>query len=154
MNRIASSIALLVVSTLLVGCNSTRTDTFDIEIRNATGQPLTLSLAKDGPPYEPAWATPQDLAIETPKRREQWSGGPSGMAAVPPGKTASVKRLQGQFNSGVNGYLRVYAGDLTISEMLAKGKDSPNRLDVLLKPGANVVVVSEKAGKLVAEPAK
>ena len=153
MNRIAF-IALIAISALIVGCNTTRTDTFDIEIRNATSQPLTLSLAKDGPPYEPAWATPQDLAIETPKRREQWSGGPSGMAAVPPGKTASVKGLRGQFNSGVNGYLRVYAGDLTISEMLAKAKDSPSRADVMLKPGVNVVVVSEKAGRLVTQSEK
>src|SRR5688500_3418732 len=67
------------------GCNSTRTDTFDVDIRNATEQPVTLSLAKDGPPYEPTWATPEDLAIESPKLREEWAGGPSGMGVVPPG---------------------------------------------------------------------
>ncbi|QOV89586.1 hypothetical protein [Humisphaera borealis] len=139
---------------IFAGCGATRTDSFDIDLRNATGQPLTLSLAKDGPPYEPSWATPQDLAIESPKRREQWSGGPSGMAALPPGKTASVKGLRGQFNPGVNGYLRVYAGDLTISEMLSREKGSPSRVDLMLKPGANKFVIAEKAGSLVAEPEK
>lgn len=139
---------------LMAGCSGRRTDSFDIEVRNATSQPLTLSLAKDGPPYEPAWATPQDLAIETPKRREQWSGGPSGMGAVPAGKTASVAGLRGQFDSGVSGYLRIYGGELTISEMLARGSDSPGRVDVRLSPGANRIVITERAGRLVAEPAK
>lgn len=134
---------------LAVGCS--RTESFDIDLRNNTAQPLTLSLAKDGPPYEPSWATPQDLAIETPKRREEWSGGPSGMTSVPPGKTASVKGLRGQFDAGVQGYLRVYAGELTISQMLAKSPESPGRVDVPLKPGMNIITVGEKNGRLVAE---
>lgn len=152
MNRIAASLLLLtLLLSALVGCNSTRTDTFDIELHNATNGPLTLSLAKDGPPFEPSWATPQDLAIETPKRREEWSGGPSGMTAIPAGKTATVTGLKGQFNAGTKGYIRAYVGELTISEMLAREPDSPNRIDVPLKPGVNRIRIIEKSGHLAAE---
>lgn len=136
------------------GCNSTRTDTFDVDIRNATDKPVTLSLAKDGPPYEPTWATPEDLAIESPKIREEWAGGPSGMGVVPPGKTASVKGLTGQFDGGTRAFLRAYAGDLTISQMLSKGRESPDRIDVRLAPGPNRIVLVEKTGRIVAEADK
>ena len=147
---------LLVCSTALMvlGCNSSRTDTFDVDIRNATKGPVTLSLAKSGPPYEPTWATPEDLAIETPKLREEWAGGPSGMGVVPAGKTASVKGLKGQFDGGSRGFLRAYAGELTISQMLSKGRESPDRVDVPLAPGANRIVLVDKAGRIAAEPEK
>ena len=135
------------------GCTSTRTDTFDVEIRNDTSGPVTLSLAKDGPPYEPTWATPEDVAIESPKRREEWAG-PSGMGVVPPGKTASVKGLTGQFDSGSHGFLRAYAGDLTISQMLSKGSGSPDRVDVPLAAGANRIVLVERSGRITVEALK
>lgn len=143
-------LALLLPMFLLSGCSTSHVDTFDIEVRNATTQPLLLSLAKDGPPYEPAWATPEDLAIESPKRREQWAGGPQGMGLVPPGKSALVKGLKGTFEKSTRAFLRAYAGDLTISQMLAKSRESPDRVDIALSPGANQIVVSEKAGRLVA----
>lgn len=136
------------------GCTSTRTDTFDVEIRNDTAGPVTLSLAKDGPPYEPTWATPEDVAIESPKRREEWAGGPSGMGVVPPGKTASVKGLTGRFDGGSSGFLRAYAGDLTISQMLSKSNGSPDRVDVPLAPGANRIVLVEKSGRITVEADK
>ena len=135
----------------VLGCNSTRTDSFDVDIRNATSGPVTLSLAKSGPPYEPTWATPEDLAIETPKLREEWAGGPSGMGVVPAGKTASVKGLKGQFGAGSRGFLRAYAGELTISQMLSKGRESPDRVDVRLAPGANRIVLVDKGGRIGAE---
>jgi len=153
MNRFAArSLAILVLNFVVTGCSApSRTETFDIELENATSGPLTLSLAKDGSPYEPSWATPQDLAIETPKRREEWSGGPSGMTAVKAGQTASVQGLKGRFDAGVQGYIRAYAGELTISEMLARAPDSPSRVDVLLKPGMNRIRIIEKSGHLAAE---
>ena len=143
---------LLVCSAALTvwGCTSTRTDTFDVEIRNATSGPVTLSLSKNGPPYEPTWATPEDLAIESPKLREEWAGGPSGMGVVPAGKTASVKGLTGQFDAGTRGFLRAYAGDLTISQMLARSQGSPDRVDVELTPGVNRIVLTDKSGRITA----
>ena len=143
---------LLVCSAALTvwGCTSTRTDTFDVEIRNATSGPVTLSLSKNGPPYEPTWATPEDLAIESPKLREEWAGGPSGMGVVPAGKTASVKGLKGRFDGGTRAFLRAYAGDLTISQMLARSQGSPDRVDVELVPGANRIVLIDKSGRITA----
>ena len=132
------------------GCAPARTDTFDVDIRNATSGPVTLSLSKDGPPYEPTWATPEDLAIESPKLREEWAGGPSGMGVVPAGKTASVKGLKGRFDGGTRAFLRAYAGDLTISQMLARSQGSPDRVDVELVPGANRIVLIDKSGRITA----
>ena len=149
-----AGVASLLLSCLLLlagGCNSARTEQFDIEVRNQTDQPLTLSLAKDGPPYEVAWATPEDLAIESPRRREDWENTPSGMSLLPPGKTASIRKLAGQFDPGTRGYLRVYAGDLSVSEMLARTIGSPNRVDVPLVPGFNDITIVTHEGHIKAK---
>jgi hypothetical protein len=141
MNRCVAAL-LFALPLAAGGCASPRTDTFNIEIRNDTKQPLTLSLAKDGPPFE------------SPKLREKWSGGPTGMALLPPGKTASIKGLTGMFNARTKGYLRAYAGDCTISQMSARSPGSPDRLDVPLTPGDNRLVIVEDATRIVAKPAQ
>jgi hypothetical protein len=153
MNRCVAAL-LFALPLAAGGCASPRTDTFNIEIRNDTKQPLTLSLAKDGPPFESAWATPEEIAVESPKLREKWSGGPTGMALLPPGKTASIKGLTGIFNARTKGYLRAYAGDCTISQMSARSPGSPDRLDVPLTPGDNRLVIVEDATRIVAKPAQ
>ena len=127
-------------SVLLVGCS--RTEKFDITVRNDTGGPVTIALTKDGPPFEPVWASPEDLAIGSPKADEQ-----HGYLMLPAGKEADVS-VQGKFDSGTRGYLRVYRGDLQISDMVAIGPGSPNRLDVPLRPGPNRVVVGQSQGRL------
>src|SRR5687768_12016867 len=129
--------ALLLASAF--GCSSARTQTYDIHVTNSTSGPVTISLAKDGPPYEAAWASPEDLAIESPRYRER-----GGMGVIPPGKTASTEKLTGRFEANAQGYLRVYAGDLTISEMLSKSRGSPGRVDVPLVPGRNDIRVEDK----------
>jgi hypothetical protein len=123
------------------GCSPTQTRTFDVTVRNQTPGPLTLSLAKDGPPYEPAWATPEDVATESPRLREDWRRTQGGMKAVPPGRVADVRGLTGKFESGTHAYIRVYAGELSISEMLSKSRGSPDRVDVPLQPGANEITI-------------
>src|SRR6478609_7191105 len=94
----------IVVTALLTligaGCAPTQTRTFDVTVRNQTPGPLTLSLAKDGPPFEPTWATPEDIAKESPKAREDWKQTPGGMSALPAGRVADVRGLKGQFESG------------------------------------------------------
>ena len=136
--------ALLLTASL--GCSSHRTETFDINVTNATDGPVTISLAKDGPPYESAWASPEDLAIETPRYRER-----GGMGVIPPGKTASVDKLTGRFDPNTQGYLRVYAGEPTLSEMLARSRGSPGRVDVPLVPGRNDIRVIDKGGNIAAQ---
>ena len=136
--------ALLLASSL--GCGSARTQTYDINVTNSTSGPVTISLAKDCPPYEAAWASPEDLAIESPRYRER-----GGMGVIPPGKTASVEKLTGRFEGSAQGYLRVYSGDLTISEMLSKSRGSPGRVDVPLVPGRNEIRVEDKGGHITAQ---
>lgn len=137
-------LVLLVSLALLAsagGCSQTQTRTFDVTVRNQTPGPLTLSLAKDGPPYEPAWATPEDVATESPRLREDWRRTQGGMKAVPAGRLAEVRGLTGKFESGTRAYLRVYAGELSISEMLSKSPGSPDRVDIPLVPGANEITI-------------
>lgn len=133
------------------GCHSARTERFDLTVHNGTDGPLTLSLAKDGPPYEPTWATPEDFAQESPRLREAWSQ-PGGMTGLAAGKTADVRNLAGRFDPGVRGYLRAYAGDLSISQMLSKSAGSPDRVDVRLLPGANDITIVLEGTHLKAMP--
>ena len=52
-----------------------------------------------------------------------------------------MRGLKGQFDSGTHAYLRVYNGELNISEMLAKGPGSPDRVDIPLEPGRNEITI-------------
>lgn len=133
---------LPILLTIVAGC--ARTDKFDISVRNETSNALTLALTKDGPPFEQLWAGPEDLAIESPHAEEE-----HGFVVLPPGKDADVS-LEGKFDAQTRGYLRVYRGDLLISDMNAIGKSSPNRLDLLLTPGPNHFVIIDAGGKLAA----
>ena len=144
--RLLLLLPALLLPALAAACSSYRTEKFDITVHNATTQPVTFSLAKNGPPYEPAWASPEDIAIETPRYRER-----GGMGVIRPGGTASVEKLTGRFDPNTDGYLRVYAGDLTISEMLSKSRGSPGRVDVQLVPGRNDVRVVDNVGSIAAQ---
>jgi hypothetical protein len=133
--------ALLSLLVFVVGCaNSTRS--YDLAIRNNSSKPLTLVGAKDGTPKEPVWTTPEDLMAGTN------SANPSfGLGVVPPGKVATVSNLTGKFASGANAYLRIYAGDLSLGEVLKIGPGDPSRIDITLAPGQNVFVVKDQDDK-------
>jgi hypothetical protein len=131
---------LLLACVAFTGCS--RTDTFDIAVRNDTAGPLTLALAKDGPPYEQTWASPEELAIESPRADERHA-----YLMLEPGKEGYVT-LKGKFDRNTRGYLRAYRGDLQISEMNAIGPASTNRLDLLLRPGPNAFVIMDAGGRL------
>lgn len=134
-------LAPLIAATALVGCTPTATHRFDVTVRNDTPNPLTLALVKDGPPYEAAWATPEDFAIDASRAREEWAGKTGRLRGLPPGKTAEVVGLTGKFEAGTRAFVRVYNGDLTVSQMLSKAADSPDRVDVILVPGPNELTV-------------
>jgi hypothetical protein len=155
MIRRAALLSLCLLAGLTaVGCSSARTETFDVEVRNNSIHPLTITLAKNGPPYEQAWASPEDLAIETPKlreRRDQWQGSAAGMTMIPPGKSAGVSKVQGRFAPETKAYLRIYTGDLTLSQMLARSAGNPLRLDIQLTPGTNRLIVNDTPGGIKAD---
>jgi hypothetical protein len=135
--------SLFTLLAVLTGC--ARTESFDVTVRNGTKSPLTLALTKDGPPFEPVWASPEDLAIQSPTADER-----HGYVVLPPGREGDVS-VQGKFDHGTRGYLRVYRGDLQVSDMNAIASSSPNRLDLPLSPGRNVFVIVESRGRLAEE---
>ncbi len=142
--RTASLLSLVL---LVVGCGPALR-TYDVSVKNETAQPLTLALTKDGPPYEEAWASPDDIAAG---RVKMSADARMGYATIPVGATRGVKDLPGKFDAGTHALLSVYRGaDLTIRDMIAT-KPGPNRQDVLLKPGPNRYIVRDREGALTVE---
>jgi hypothetical protein len=129
-----------------VGCSRAPTHTFEVFVRNETFEPITIGVTKDGPPYEARWASPEQIAYRTVTHDEmQWG------QVVHAGRTADTT-VRGQFPSRVYGWLRVYRGEnLTLEDLMAVGRDSPNRVDVRLRPGDNVFTVREERNELVVE---
>ena len=137
----------LMAAVALVGCAPKAT--FDLTIMNQTAGPVTVGLVKDGPPPEPAWAAPEDQALET--RLEAMS--PWGHV-IPPGRTMDSPPISGTFPQGTVAYLRVYAGKHSNAQLLAISRSSPDRTEALLFPGhSNIVVRTDEAGHLRAERA-
>src|SRR5437763_1107016 len=118
-NRLTLLLAAMLGTIVLGGCSPTRTEEFDITLRNKTPRPLLLNLAKDGPPLQLAWATPEDLSRKTPEIWEDWKSNRT-IPLLEPGKTATIHKLTGRFDAGTHAFLRVYAGDLNVAQMLSK----------------------------------
>ncbi len=149
--RAVGSTGALIVILMAGGC-ATRTETYDINIHNATTLPLTITLAKEAGtgrvpgPYEATWASPEDVAIGSSNDREWWD-----KQVVPAGRDAWVHHLSGQFNPDTRGVLRCYLGNLKIDEVLSRVKGSPDRVDVPLTPGQNDITVVDRDGHLAAD---
>ena len=139
-------ICLISLAGLLAGCAQTRS--YQVAVRNETAKPITVGFAKEeGGPFEPAWATPEQIAIETPSYAERnWDS-----VQVPPGKTGVAGPLEGKFDGTARPFLRVYAATGKLEDLIAISRGSPHRTDVLLTPGRNAIVIHEQDGKLVAE---
>src|SRR5688572_27925725 len=127
--RMIRHVVVLATCCLATGCRPTKT--FDLAVRNETDDFITLALTKDGPPFEPVWATPEDIAAHAPHATD----GP-GFKLVPPGRTAEAV-VKGTFDKGTGAILRVYRGELEVQEMTKVSPTSPHRLDVPLTPGPN-----------------
>lgn len=135
---------LLAVLLLIAGCASTRTETFDLAVKNQTSGPISVWLTKDGPPVEEGWMSPEQLA-QLPQTTK------FSFRTFEPGKVGQAGPLTGQFDPGVNAWLRVYQGLHTFDEILAISRGSPDRLDYLLTPGRHQITIIEKDGRLIAE---
>ena len=136
------AMSLPVLALLLVGCAEKHT--FQIAVRNETSEPLTAGLAKEGGKYEAQWASPEEAVLHTTGDDERgWDS-----VVVPPGETRSAGPVTGDFSGGAIAMLRVYKGDLKLSDVLAISRGSPNRLDIALDEGRNAIIVRDEAGKL------
>ena len=134
---------VLLVGMTLVGCN-TKSYTYSVAVKNDTTEPLMIGFAKDGPPFEDNWATPEQIArIETRNDVHRWG------VPTQPGRTAEVKKLTATLERSTTAYVRVYATTPTLPGMLAISQGSPNRLDIPLLPGANDISVKRQDGRLV-----
>jgi len=136
---------------VLVGC-APEPRTFNLAIKNESASVVTLALTKDGPPVEPAWASPEDLAAKravlTPQTRE-------GYASLPPGKTAAINGITGLFSGNTNAVLRVYRGDyVDHKDALLAIQPGPARSDITLTPGDNRFIIRDHGDSLSVEPSK
>lgn len=136
------NVAALSLLCVLVGCSQTRT--YDVSVTNRTDRPITVALIKEGGPYQPEWASPEDVAIRgQPVSQTSWK-------TLPPGRTADTGTVKGKFYRDARVDLRVYQGNLGLSQMLAVDRDAPNRLDLPVQPGANRFVVTDADGRFTA----
>ena len=137
---------LLAFAAALPGCAHTRS--YQVAVRNETAEPITVGFAKEeGGPFEPAWATPEQVAIESPTYTERtWDS-----VVVPPGKTGVAGPLEGRFDSAARAFLRVYAATGALNELLAISRGSARRADIPLEPGRNALIVHDLQGRIVVE---
>src|SRR4051812_33461720 len=115
----------------LAGCQSYQTRSYDVSVHNATREPITIWLTKDGPPYEDGWWSPEDIATLSPKQNPSRE---IGGVILEPGKFATANR-KGRFEPNTNAVLRVYRTGGGFNDLLAISAGSPARTDVKLRPG-------------------
>jgi|SRR5690348_16245889 len=129
----------------LIGCSG-GTSSYSVSIKNDLPRPVTIALTKNGPPFEAAWASPEDVSA-----RRVSPENANGIQIVEAGKTASVHNVAGRFDKSTQAVLRVYSGAATFREMLDTPV-GPGRVDVVLSPGKNDLVVREGSQGLLVEP--
>ena len=134
------AITLIVTAALLIGCTEKRS--YTVSVKNETARPLTVGLVTSEASFDDAnWASPEDVAILHAHSDDQTWG-----VTVAPGKTGRAGPIDARFSSDGSAWLRIYAGELTVSELLAISKGSPNRLDLRLHDGDNrFVITGERA---------
>src|SRR5262245_58718980 len=130
----------------LTGCGGA-SRTYEVNLRNESMQPVTVWLTKSGPPYEASWKPPEQLALEQPGSDKLLGG-----VIIPAGSAGSTGSVSGRFPADTDAILRVYLGEYSISGLLAISRGSPNRIDVVLKPGVNNLSVRDRGGRTVVEP--
>ena len=136
------ALPLLLVCLASSGC-ATRTETFEVSVRNESASPVIVWLTKLGGPEEEGWRTPESIAINFVVEDEQM-----GNVLVEPGETGETGKEKAKLDKDSRAVLRVYKGEMKMSEMLANGSDSPNRADTFLNPGMNQFTVTDADGKL------
>ena len=131
---------------LLAGCQSgPANEVYHIAVTNQTDQPLTVGLAYPQGDYE-GWATPEQIAIARPDLMDRkW-----GLEVLPPDKGVVLVGIKGPPEGA---WLRVYEGNKTITQLMAVGARSADRLDLPLRPGKNRYVITNPKVRLEAQRA-
>lgn len=134
--RLALAVTALSAAVAAVGCGPSKA-TFSVSLKNASTQPVTAWLTKNGGPQEREWLAPEDLSSSVGAATDRING-----VVIPPGKTGEMPPITGRFDSDAMAVLRVYAGAVDFDTMLATGVDSRLRVDVPLREGHNALVVT------------
>jgi hypothetical protein len=122
------------------GC-ITHNATYKLSVENKLTKPVTLWLVKDDGPEQPGWLTPEQVAETSPSTDDQLPD-----VVVNPNETARIGPLTGSFYGGSpRASLRIYGGTPTLTQMLAMGRGGLTRLDYVLQPGVNDIVIQEKS---------
>ena len=125
-----SAVAVL----LAVGCAPKAT--FEVSVANKSDSPLTVGVVKEGGPYERDLEGPERWAIESPlESLPPWGH------VIPAGRVMNSPTITGTFPQGSAAYLRVYRGERSNAQLIAISNPSPDRLEVLLFPGVNQIVI-------------
>src|SRR5580765_3867829 len=101
-----STILCLILS--CAGCHNWEKRTYDVTVKNAGPDPVTVWLAKNGEAYEPGWYSPENLVLQSPRQPVKELSG----VIIPPEKVASTGPRSGLFAPNTSAILRVYAGEL------------------------------------------
>ena len=134
----------LLIPFLAIGCAPRLT--FDVSVTNETRDPITLGIVKTAPPYERDFAGPEHFAINSPQ-----SPAPPWGHVVPPGRTIDSPPVTGSFPDDARAYLRVYRGEHSNAQLMAISEPSPDRVDILIYPGHNRIIVHDDPKGLRAE---
>ena len=137
--RLFLSLIALAAALPATGCNTAHKYTFAVSLQNASAEPVTVWLTKEGGPDEADWLPPEALANTRAATLDTING-----VVIPPGKTGEIGPISGRFHSDSMAILRVYAGQLTLDQLLATQADGKLRVDVPLEEGQNRLVVSPK----------
>lgn len=140
-------LACLTMLLFVVGCGPRKVE-YKIWVTNDTKAALTIGLTKDGGPDQDMFMTPEFLALDTKIDPEKTAWG----VLLIPGKTALPSEgVVALFDdAGQQAYLRVYRGEINLTEVLSISRGSPRRLDIPLVAGEQRIVIYERDGKLEA----
>ena len=129
---------LALIALFAAGCGpSAHLRTFNYQIANDLDEPITIFLTKTGPPLEPGWLAPEQLATAPLSEDSAHHDG----RVVPP-KTQLISTATGKFVEGSDAVVRIYRLTGTIDDFAAISPGSPKRADVLLQRSDNSFVVS------------
>jgi hypothetical protein len=141
--------ALLVLAMLLSGCGP-RKEQFDVFVKNDTKNVLSIGFTKDNGPDQDIFMPPEFMALDDKIDASKTGWG----LALSPGKTATPNKDKPVValldDKGGNVYLRIYRGEIPLSDMIGISRGSPNRLDIVLTPGESHFSITEKDGRLIA----
>lgn len=126
--------APLLLVAAITGCESTQS--YQVTVVNKYSQPMTIVLTKDGPPMEKDWMPPEDIAMMKNAPADMVVNG----ITLQPSQRVTQERT-GKFEGGTHAMLRIYRGDINMKQMWGVSYGSPNRSDLTLHPGKNVIVI-------------